>query len=222
MTLPSLWETTRVSNVAGQVPAGWYPDPSGERQWRVWNGSEWSNVTRPYAERVDTPGTATFGVEELAVINTLRRLTQFGILAYYAGFGLLASLIVHWPGHAHPVSPRFASATLGAAMGLTLIGAITFAASVRALRGRWTLDAVLPVVNTFASSYWMSRRLGINNPAPRLFIDAVITTGFVALVAAQPWVGIALASVAFSQLARAYVLIDRLSGTASAATSALD
>jgi len=75
-------------------------------------------------------------------------------------------------------------------------------------------------VNTFASSYWMSRRLGIENPAPRLFVDALITAGFVALVAAQPWVGIALASVAFSQLARAYVLIDRLSGTANAAAHA--
>lgn len=209
-----------MSNATGQVPAGWYPDPSGERQWRVWNGTDWSDVTRPYAARVEPVEPATFGVKELEVLNTLRRLTQFGILSYYAGFGLLVSLIAHWPGNAEPVSSQFASATLGAAMGLALIGTISFAASVHALRGRWTLDAIIPVVNTFASSYWMSRRLGINNPAPRLFIDALITAGFVALVATQPWIGIALASVAFSQLARAYVVIDRLSGTASAATSA--
>lgn len=211
-----------MSDVTSQVPAGWYPDPSGERQWRVWNGAEWSTVTRPYAAPSEPASPSTFGVAELAMLNTLRRLTQFGVLAYYAGFALLVSVIVHWPGHAHPVSARFASATLGAAIGLLLIGAISFAASVHALRGRWTIDGVIPVWNTFAASYWMSRRLAIANPAPRLMVDALITVGFVALVGTQPWVGVALASVAFAQLARAYVLIDRLSGSASTATSALD
>lgn len=211
-----------MNDVTGLIPAGWYPDPSGERQWRVWNGAQWSAVTRPYAERTGAPGSGSFGVHELDVLNTLRRLTQFGILAYYAGFGLLVSLIVHWPGRAHPVSPRFASATLGAAIGLTLIGAISFAASVHALRERWTLDAIIPVVNSFAATYWMSRRLGMVTPTPRLVIDGVITAGFVTLVAAQPWVGMALASVAFSQLARAYVVIDQLSATASDAVRALD
>jgi len=222
MDLPSLWETTPVSDVSGQVPAGWYPDPSGERQWRVWSGTQWSTVTRPYATRVDVTSPDTFGVKELEQLNSLRHLTRFGILAYYAGFAVLVSLVAHWPGRAHPVPVRFASATLGTAIGLTLIGAISFAASVHSLRGRWTLDAVVPVVNTFAASYWMSRRLGLVNPAPRLAIDAVITVGFAALVGTQPWVGVALASVAFSQLARAYVLIDRLSGVENGAARVLD
>ncbi|MBW4031008.1 MAG: DUF2510 domain-containing protein [Acidobacteria bacterium] len=203
-----------MSDSTGQVPAGWYPDPSGERQWRVWNGSDWSHVTRPYGEVATPTSPVHFGVDDLATLGTLRRLTQFGILAYYTGFALLISLIAHWPGRAHPVSPRFASATLGAAIGLTLIGALAFAATVRALRGRWTLDAVIPVLNTFTASRWMSRRLELVNAGPRQLIDVLLTVGFILLCPTQPWVGVALASVAFNQLARTYALIDQLSGPA--------
>jgi len=200
-----------VSNVVSPVPPGWYPDPSGARQWRVWNGTAWSDVTRTYGEKTTPVMTPSLGKTELDLLSALRRLTQFGVLAYYAGFALLISLIAHWPGRPHPVSARFASATLGAAMGLTLIGAISFAVCVHALRGRWTLEALIPLVNTFAASYLMSRRIGLNNPAFRLGADVFITGGFVLLSTAQPWVGIALAGVAFTQLARALVLSDRLS-----------
>jgi hypothetical protein len=197
-------------SVTGPIPAGWYPDPSGERQWRVWNGTDWSTVTRPYGEPTRPSPAARLGVDELATLGTLRRLTQFGVLAYYAGVALLVGIVAHWPGHAHPESPRVASAALGAAIGLVMIGSISFATSVRALRGRWSLDAVIPVLNTFAASWWMSRRLGAVNPGFRLFTDAVITVGFVALSPSQPWVGVALASVAFTQLARTYMLIDAM------------
>lgn len=206
-----------MSDSTGHVPAGWYPDPSGERQWRVWNGSTWSNVTRPYGELTSKVAPVRFGVDELATLGTLRRLTQFGILAYYVGFAFLISLIGHWPGRAQPVSPRFASAAMGAAIGLTLIGSIAFATSVRALRGRWTLDAVIPVVNTFVAAWCMSRELALGGAGPRLAIDGLLTLGFVILCPTQPWVGVALASVAFNQLARTYALIDRLSGPTPAA-----
>ncbi|HEY5120493.1 MAG TPA: DUF2510 domain-containing protein [Acidimicrobiales bacterium] len=221
MALLSLCENIPVSNETGPIPPGWYPDPSGERQWRVWNGTEWSDVTRPYGTGVMTQvPTTSFGPSELETLSALRHLTQFGILAYYAGFALLVGLIAHWPGHAHPVSARFASATLGAALGLTLIGTLSFAGCVRGLRGRWTLDALIPVVNSFAASYWMSRHLGLTGFEFRLFADALITAGFVLLCASQPWVGIALAGVAFTQLARTYLVIDRISGPSKSSSSA--
>ena len=202
-----------MSNVVNPVPPGWYPDPSGERQWRVWNGTQWSDVTRPYATRdVKREPTSTIGLDELRTLDALRRLTQFGILAYYAGFALLVGLISHWPGHARPVSARVAGATLGASIGLTLIGTLSFAVCVRGLRGRWTLDALIPIVNTFAASFWMSQRLGLKGFEFRLFADVLITIGFVLLCASQPWVGIALAGVAFTQLARAYLVMDQMSG----------
>ncbi|HEY5304832.1 MAG TPA: DUF2510 domain-containing protein [Acidimicrobiales bacterium] len=206
-----------MSNALSQIPPGWYPDPSGGRQWRVWNGTAWSDVTRPYGEPVSSVSSLALDTSGLVLVSALHRLTQFGILAYYAGFALLVSLVAHWPGQPHPVSARFASATLGAAIGLTLIGAISFGVTVRALRGRWTLDAVLPLVNTFAVSYLTSQRIGITRPSTRVTADAVITLGFVVLSPAQPWVGIALAGLAFSQLARTYVLSDRLLGPAAVA-----
>lgn len=33
-------------------PHGWYVDPSGSAGWRVWNGREWTSVTRPFAPPV--------------------------------------------------------------------------------------------------------------------------------------------------------------------------
>lgn len=211
-----------MSNVTSPVPPGWYPDPAGERQWRVWNGNEWSDVTRPYGARATVQESTTgLGLSELETLGTLRRLTQYGILAYYAGFALLVGVITHWPGHAHPVSVRFAGVTLGTGLGLTLIGALSFAACVRGLRGRWTLDAVIPVINTFAASYWMSRRLSLKGFEFRLFADALITVGFVMLCASQPWVGIALAGVAFTQLARAYLVLDQIGGPPKVSSSTL-
>ncbi len=201
-----------MSNAVNPVPPGWYPDPSGERQWRVWNGAQWSDVTRPYGTRDTLATTTGLGGPELEALGALRRLTQFGILAYYAGFALLVGLITHWPGHEHPVSARFAGAALGAGVGLTMIGALSFAVCVRGLRGRWTVEALIPVLNTFAASYWMSRRLGLKGFELRLFADVLITVGFAALCGSQPWVGIALAGVAFTQLARAYLVIDQISG----------
>ncbi len=222
---PSLWETLRVSDVTSEIPPGWYPDPSGARQWRVWNGTAWSDVTRSYAPLAETATTdqataAPSSASTLLVVAALHRLTQFGVLAYYAGFALLVSLISHWPGQPHPVTARFANATLGAAMGLTLIGAISFAVCVYALRGRWTWDALVPFVNTLVASYLISKHLGTNNSRYRVGADAFITVGFVLLCPSEPWVGVALAGVAFTQLARAYVLLDRLSEHRSASASA--
>ncbi len=212
-----LWKTRDVSNLVGAAPPGWYPDPSGGRQWRVWNGHSWTDVTRSYA----TPAAVT-NVEraDLTLIGALHRLTQFGVLAYYGGFALLVSLLAHWPGQPEPVSVRFANATLGAAVGLTLIGTISFAVTVRALRGRWSIDAVIPLANSFVASYLMSARIGVGGPQRRVAADVFITVGFVVLCPREPWVGVALAGVAFTQLARVYVLSDLLSDPDVAPTSA--
>jgi len=213
-----------VDDTISSIPPGWYPDPAGLRQWRVWNGTEWSDVTRPYGEatlvpRLESPG-ATGPLPGLALISSLRRLTHFGVLAYYAGLALLVGVIAHWPGHSHPATARFASATLGAGVGLTLIGTISFGVCVRSLRGRWTLDALVPVVNSFAAAWWICNALGLPAPAARVGSDAIITLGFLALSARQPWVGLALAAVAVTQLSRAYALIDQVSGPTKSPTPA--
>ena len=202
-----------MSDTGGSVPAGWYPDPSGARQWRVWNGTAWSNVTRAYAPASGAPPTsapASLGVAELEVLSALRRLTQFGIIAYYVGFALLVSLAYRWPGHADAVSLRLASPLLGLAAGLAVIGYVSFAAAGRVLRGRWTLDGVVPVVNTFTASYLMSRRLGVANNTFRLLVDALVTLGYLFASRSNPWFGVFLASVAAYQYLRCALLIDAI------------
>lgn len=57
------------------VPPGWYPDPSGERQWRVWTGMQWSDLTRPYRASA-----ATSVANDLALITALHRLVRYGIV----------------------------------------------------------------------------------------------------------------------------------------------
>jgi hypothetical protein len=200
-----------MNTVTNQIPPGWYPDPSGERQWRVWNGSQWSDLTRPYGEHIMPPATSSLTTTDLVALSALRRLTQFGVVAYYTGFAMLVSVIAHWPGSAHPEPARFASAALGVAVGLTVIGTLSFAVVVHALQGHWSFGGVVPLVNTFVASHLMSLRIGITNGPFRLGADVLITVGFIVLSPAQPWVGIALAGVAFSQLARGYLLCDRIS-----------
>ena len=212
MRLLSLCENNSVNIPRASVPPGWYPDPAGLRQWRVWNGTTWSDVTRPYGP-LETPTHADsrFDPAELETLGSLRRLTQFGIFAYYTGLALMVSVVSHWPGRSDPLSARFANAAFSVALGLIVIGTLSFATCVRDLRGRWTWDAVLPVVNTFAAAYWMSRRLCFEGFEWRLGADALITFGFVFLNASQPWIGVALAGLAFTQLARAYLVMDRIS-----------
>ncbi|MEO9181652.1 MAG: DUF2510 domain-containing protein, partial [Acidimicrobiales bacterium] len=77
-------------------PPGWYPDPAGSRQWRVWTGLQWSSVTRSYGEPV-APRSL---VADLPLIQALHRLVRYGIVGDYAGIGILVSILAHWPGTA--------------------------------------------------------------------------------------------------------------------------
>lgn len=122
------------------IPAGWYPDPSGARQWRVWTGVTWSEVTRPYGEPVDTPPFE----ENLELLLALRRAFGAGIVGVVGGFGLLVGVLAHWPGTAHPEPRWFALAASNAAVALLLVGSVICAFAVRELRGRWTIEAFLP------------------------------------------------------------------------------
>jgi len=76
------------------VPPGWYPDPGGARQWRVWTGTTWSELTRPYGAPVlEVPLSSSLGL-----VNSLHRLTRYGVVDLYAGIGLIVSMLAHWPG----------------------------------------------------------------------------------------------------------------------------
>src|SRR5271155_4319368 len=85
-------EAREVSLSSAPVPSGWYPDPSGARQWRVWTGTQWSELTRPYGEVAPAPSIAT----DLSLIQALHRLVRYGA----PGLGVVRRLRVQRRGSA--------------------------------------------------------------------------------------------------------------------------
>ena len=141
------------------TPAGWYPDPSGERQWRVWNGREWSGVTKPFAHYSPlhvTPSPAD-------VRRSLDVLQRYAIPAVFGGLGLLLSTLAHWPGTNNPTSATWASIAGIIAIGLLSSSSVLIAAAVRHLQGHWSVDAFIPGLNILSVNVLIARRLGLDS-----------------------------------------------------------
>ena len=187
------------------VPSGWYPDPSGERQWRVWTGREWSELTRPYGDVAPTPSIAA----HLPLIQALHRLVRYGIAGDFAGISILVSVLAHWPGTAHPVSEWFAVAACNVAVALVLVGSACFAFAARELERRWTLWAFIPGVNLFCVNAIVTTRLG-GKPLRRVGAEAVLMALFVAQFHAEAWLCVAPAIVAVGESQWITTLIEHL------------
>lgn len=200
----------------GSVPPGWYPDPSGQRRWRVWTGTIWSEVTREYGERVTTKPL----VDALALIRALDRLIRYGIVAVFAGLGLLMSVLAHWPGTAQPINSALAMTLSDAGVTLLLIGSVCYAFAVRELEGRWTVLALTPVLNVVAVSGLVSQRITGRRPTRRIISETVLLGLFVTLSHVHPWLGIAPVLIATDHLRWTSVLIDSLSGSAKSPSDA--
>lgn len=197
-------------------PSGWYPDPAGDRQWRVWTGAQWSELTRPYGDVVAAPSVES----DLALIQALHRLLRYGIAGDFAGISILVSVLAHWPGTAHPVTQWFGVAACNVALALVLIGSACFAFAARALVGHWTPWALIPGVNLFAVNAVVTRRLG-GRPLRRVGAEAVLMILFVAQFHAEMWLCVAPAVVALGQSQWIATFIDQLliSSPSSPATS---
>lgn len=199
------------------VPSGWYPDPSGARQWRVWTGTQWSELTRPYGNEAPAPSI----VPDLSLIQALHRLVRYGIAGDFAGISILVSVQAHWPGTAHPVSEWFAVAACNVALALVLVGSACFAFAARELEGHWTPWALIPGVNLFAVNAVVTQRLG-GQPLRRVGAEAVLMALFVVQFHAEPWLCVAPVIVAVGQSRWITTLIDHLlisSAPTSSATS---
>ncbi len=189
------------------APAGWYPDPSGSRQWRVWNGSNWSDVTRPYGEVTAAPRRSF----NLALVQSLRRVLNLGVVGVVGGLGLLVSSLAHWPGTADPTSRGFAVVASACAVAMLLLGTFACAFAVRELKGRWTIEAFVPLANLFVVNALVAQRLG--RPAyVRIGSEVVLLAVFVASSRHDVWLGLAPVIVAFGQSAWVSALIDQLNG----------
>ena len=194
-----------MSSPASLPPSGWYPDPSGARQWRVWTGTQWSELTRPYGDVAPAPSI----VSDLALIHALHRLLRYGIVGDFAGISILVSMVAHWPGTAHPVTMWFGVAACNVAVALILVGSACFAFAARELVGRWTPWAFIPGVNLFAVNALVTRRLG-GQPLRRVGTEAVLMILFVAQFHAEVWLCVAPAMVALGQSQWIATFIDQL------------
>lgn len=187
-------------------PPGWYPDPSGERQWRVWTGTIWSELTRPYGESVSAPKV----VESLPLVNALHLLVRYGVVSVFAGLGLLVSSLAHWPGTHQPAPLWFTETASDLGIALMLFGTVIFAFTLRELQGRWSLAAFVPGVNVLAVSATVTQRLSGRSPLTRVVAEVVLIALFVAGAHAEPWLSVALALVAIGQVQWPSALLDQL------------
>jgi hypothetical protein len=190
------------------APSGWYPDPGGERQWRFWGGSGWSPETRPYAAAVVTPSI----VASLTLIATLHRLVRYGIVALFAGLGLVVNILAHWPGTAHPAPLWFATLALNIGIGLLLVGSLCFSLAARELQGHWSIEAIVPGVNVLVVSAQVTRRLAGRSPLWRVLTELLLLVLYIGQSHANPWLGLAPALMTLDQMRWTSTLIDRLAG----------
>lgn len=131
-------ETTKLT------PPGWYPDPSGQAQWRVWTGSQWSTLTRPYNS---SPPSTPRIVASLTRVQAIARVRYLATLGYFGGLNLLASLFRDWPKGSHPFSDFWLLPLLGLAGSLLILAWVVSAQAIRTFQDNWTFWALLPFGN---------------------------------------------------------------------------
>ena len=190
------------------IPPGWYPDPGGARQWRVWTGTNWSELTRPYGE----PVVSTPVVASLPLIDALHRLLRYGIVAFFAGLGLVVNVLAHWPGTAKPTPFWFASTALELGIGLLIIGSLCFSFAARQLEGHWTVEAFLPGINVLVVSGLVTQRLGGRSPLWRVLTETILLALFIGQSHTELWLGVAPALVTLDHMRWTSALVDHLVG----------
>jgi hypothetical protein len=193
-----------------QVPPGWYPDPSGERQWRVWTGTSWSEVTRPYGERTSPSPVASI----LPLITSLQWLLRYGIVAMFGGIGIVTSTLAHWPGTHAPMPLWSAETSIDTGLALLCAATALFALALRELDGKWSIRACVPGLNAVLASSHIIRRVAGKNTRGRIGSQVLLTALYVTQSHAQPWLGLALVVAALDQMQWIQALIDQLIGPA--------
>lgn len=129
---------------AGLPPKGWYPDPSGAQQWRVWNGRSWSDVVRAFTEG------STPGVPSTEAVRAQGYLVRGGVVCFFGGIALLADARHHAAGLR--ASGHAATYDVLLAVGLVTLFAghlaYVYATTTLWSRRRWV--AAVPFLNSLA------------------------------------------------------------------------
>lgn len=199
-----VWDTGDVTvRAPGIVPPGWYPDPSGGRQWRAWNGAAWSGLTRPYA--TSSP-TATPPSRSEA--RALDHLVRYGVGAFFAGLGLVVGVLAHWPHTARPVPLWFAVTFGNAGVAMLVAGTVFFALAARALDGHWSVGAVVPGLNVVIVAGLIHQQLTGRSSWRRVATETLLLGAFVTQSHLHPWLAIIPTVVALEHLVAIRSLVE--------------
>jgi hypothetical protein len=193
------------------IPPGWYPDPAGLREWRVWTGDDWSEVTRPYGE----PTKSYRFVGSLPLVQALHRVVTLGVIGVLGGLGLLVGVLTHWPGTAHPAPMWFAVTASGVAVGLLAVGSVVCAFGVKELEGHWSPVAFLPGANLFVASALVTHRLG-RQQVWRIASEVILLVIFTLASRSDVWLCLGPMIVAYVEVTWFGALIDQLNAPSSA------
>ena len=195
-------------------PAGWYPDPGGALEWRAWNGAAWSQLTIPY----DAPPNSSDPVGALEFVGALHRLARYGVVAVFAGLGLVVSTLAHWPGSAQPTPAWFATTVSDAGVALLVIGSVYFALGARALEGAWHPAALIPGLNVLWVTGLVYARRGGHPAWTRTLTQGALVALYVAQSHRHPWLGVIPVLVALELWSSLSTLVDELIGPSTLAT----
>jgi hypothetical protein len=193
-----------------QVPPGWYPDPSGERQWRVWTGTSWSEATRPYGEHTTPAPVAS----TLSLITSLQWLLRYGIAAIFGGIGIVTSTLAHWPGTHAPMPLWLAETSIDTGLALLAAASAFFALALRELDGKWSIRACVPGLNVVVASERIIQRVAGKSAKRRIGSQLLLVALYITQSHAQPWLGVAMVIAAADQMQWVQALIDQLIGPA--------
>jgi hypothetical protein len=72
--------------ISQEIPPGWYPDPDGKPTDRYWNGSEWTESTRPQSANIsptNPPQPKAVGVDS----NEIAIMVGIVVLILIVAFG---------------------------------------------------------------------------------------------------------------------------------------
>ena len=126
---------------ASGPPPGWYPDPSGTRQWRVWNGREWSPTLRPYGD------VAASTSELIGTGDAHGSIVRYGAALYWSGLGLAANVVflMHRPNS--NLTPTQFGLLFALSFVLFFVGHVVFARALSTLVAKPGLEALVPLLN---------------------------------------------------------------------------
>jgi hypothetical protein len=173
-------------------------------------------LTRPYGE----PTSHNAQSVAIPLITSLQWLLRYGIVAFFAGTGIVTSTLAHWPGTHAPAPLGLAETALDTGFALLIVGTALFALALRELDGHWSVAALVPGYNVLATSERVIQRIAGKAVKRRVMTHFFLLALYVTQSHSQPWLGVALVIVAADQMQWVQALVDQLVGPATSSSVA--